>query len=304
MKIAVMMSTYNGEKFLRQQIESILYQNLQNNEFLLDLWVRDDGSTDNTRNILKSYEKYDNFQWYCGKNIGVAYSFLDLIYHCKNYDIYAFADQDDYWNKDKIQSAINILTEKEKPCLYFSNARLVGENLEDFKRDVYKRCPSLDFESLVCAGGILGCTMVFNYSLARYIQEKSKPKKIIMHDYYVATLCKSLNGTIIYDNISHMKYRQHSNNVVGVVHGLIPTIKNRIKNILIKKEVTIGDQANSILMLYYNEIDKDKIKWLKKVSNYKYNFQNRLLLAFSNKTKYMNYNSSITIRMSILFGNR
>ena len=106
-KILVMMSTYNGEKYIREQIDSILHQK----DVKVDIVVRDDGSKDNTQNILKNYSsKYKNIKWSQGDNVGPCKSFLELLYSSGEYEYYAFADQDDYWYPNKLKAA----TEKMK----------------------------------------------------------------------------------------------------------------------------------------------------------------------------------------------
>ena len=104
------MSTYNGEKYIKTQLDSILAQDYEE----IDLLIRDDGSTDSTREILSAYaKKYSSITWYSGKNIGVQKSFFDLILKANlERDYYAFADQDDKWLPGKISRAVSILKEK------------------------------------------------------------------------------------------------------------------------------------------------------------------------------------------------
>ena len=99
MRVAVLMSTYNGEKYLNEQIDSILSQS---GNFELSLLVRDDGSTDETINILNKYQNLGKLKWYSGKNLGPGKSFIDLLYKTHGYDYYAFSDQDDVWMTGKI----------------------------------------------------------------------------------------------------------------------------------------------------------------------------------------------------------
>lgn len=301
MTIAVLMSTFNGEKYLREQIDSILNQS---GNFQLDLWVRDDGSTDQTTIILEEYFRKGLLNWYSGRNLSPAYSFLDLIIHCPKYDFYAFADQDDYWIDDKMKSAINVIKDQNGPALYFSNAKLVGSKLEPLGRNVYKQYPKTDFYTLSCAGGLLGCTMVFDNKLATFIQNHQVPKRIILHDFYISVLCLALGGKIYYEDTPHIKYRQHSNNVVGVSSSFKAKISNRINNIVKKPKVSISEQAKSILELYSNEMKSENMEWLLVISKYNINLFNRLSLAISRKTRYINYNMGFKLRMSILFGNR
>ena len=95
MQVAVLMSTYNGEKYIRDQIDSILSQIKVN----VTLFIRDDGSTDSTVKIITQYtEKYSNIKFWVGENIGVGNSFMQLLYSLTDeFDYYAFSDQDDIW---------------------------------------------------------------------------------------------------------------------------------------------------------------------------------------------------------------
>ena len=301
MRVAVLMSTFNGEKYVCEQIESILSQN---ESFELDLWVRDDGSKDRTQVILDEYSKQNVLRWYTGDNLKPAHSFLDLLKSVEGYDYYALADQDDFWMPEKIKSGIDSLKDKKGPALYCSNAQLVDSELKSLGRNVYEVVPSTDFYTLMCAGGLLGCTMIFNSELAEIIQKKNIPEKIVMHDFYIAAVCSALNGTITFDTRSFMKYRQHGNNAVGVSYGFVGTILGRMKDITTKEETGIADQAKEILQLYETDLDTDKREWLERIGTYRDSLLNRLLLASSLKTKYMNRNMAIKLRLSILLGNR
>lgn len=304
MRVAVLMSCFNGETYIRQQIESILNQ--QRN-FTLELWVRDDSSTDGTKAILQEYANKGKLHWYQGENKGPAYSFLDVLNTARDYDYYAFADQDDFWYLNKLESAIQILRESQtgiEPLLYFCNAELVGESLQPLGRMVYQQTPKTDFYTLVCAGGCLGCTMVFNKSLAQKIWRKEKPDAIVMHDFYLSVLCLALEGKLIYDSDCHMQYRQHASNVIGVSGSFSKTIQNRLQSISQHTEIGIAEQAKSILRLYGEEIQPEKREWLREIASYRNSFISRLRIAASSRTHYVNKNMSFTIRASILLGNR
>ena len=114
------MSTYNGEKYIDEQIDSVLAQK----NVRVDLLIRDDGSKDETVRIIKRYcEKFDNIKFYEGPNLKPARSFLNLIETAElNYDYYAFCDQDDVWHEDKLYQAIEKIGKKkdsQKPILYY-----------------------------------------------------------------------------------------------------------------------------------------------------------------------------------------
>ena len=300
-KIAVLMSTYNGEKYLKQQIDSILNQE---GDFLIDLYVRDDGSRDNTIRILEDYKVENKLNWYNGENLKPGKSFLHLLKNCGAYDYYAFADQDDYWESNKLQRGINALKRIEKPALYCSNAKLVNEKLEPLGRNVYKSQPKTDFKTVICAGGLLGCTMIFNDKLAEAVKRNEEYPQMVLHDFYLVALCVSIDGKVIYDSEPTMKYRQHSNNVVGVSHGIMGTLVGRIKDMIYKEPVGIANQAGGILKDYGQYITPDKRKWLNRVENYKKSIISRAALACTRETKYINKNMGMKLRISILLGNR
>lgn len=122
-KVAVLLSTYNGSKYIKEQIDSILSQEGVN----IDIYIRDDGSTDETVNIIYEY-KSNNIFLTEGKNIGVGNSFMELLYSVPEiYDYYAFADQDDIWSEKKIRIAIEVL-QKNKKHLYASNQELIDKS--------------------------------------------------------------------------------------------------------------------------------------------------------------------------------
>ena len=301
MKAAILLSSYNGEKYIKTQIDSILAQQCP---IPFDLWVRDDGSTDTTQKILQEYADQGKLQWYTGNNLRSAKSFLDLLSHCPDYDYYAFADQDDFWQPEKLACGIQALESLTTPGLYFANARLVGPELQDLGRDVYKCNPYTDYHTLVCAGGILGCTIIFNKALASLVQNAPIPDAVMMHDFYLAVVCDLFDGKIIFDPQAHILYRQHGNNVVGVSTNKLQALKNRFKSITQRVPVSIAKQSESILACFPQIPSQEKKRWLEKVASYSNNIFNALSLALSRKTRYCNKNKAITLRLSILMRSR
>lgn len=301
MKVAVLMSTYNGDKYLKKQIDSILNQS---GDFHVDLWVRDDGSSDFTKDILEQYKQDGKLQWYTGSNLKPAHSFFDLIKKCRGYDYYAFADQDDYWLEDKLQVGITQLKKLNTPALYCCNAELVDQNLCPLGREVYRQQPKLDFYTLSCAGGLLGCTMIFNKELATLLQDKPVPQKMIMHDFYIALVCLALDGQIIYDRNVYIKYRQHERNVVGVSYGKMATLYQRIKEIMTKPDITVSEQASEVLHNYKKDMNDNKRKWLIVLDRTNKSLLYRIKVACSKKTVYINWNMGLKNRIALLLGNR
>lgn len=301
MKVCVLMSSYNGEAYIEQQIESILAQQCDAQVTLL---VRDDGSTDTTRDILQRYCDAGKLQWYTGENLRSARSFLDLVKNCPEHDYYAFCDQDDVWYPDKLEASIRLLQGQDRPAMVYANARLVDGQLNPIGRNVYTRIPPLDYYSVVCGGGILGCTMVFNHRVAQLIQAYPSPEKLIMHDYYCAILCTLFDGVVLFDLQPHMDYRQHGNNVVGTNWTKWDALRDRISRITKRPKVTIAQQAQSILDQAPQPKDAQKLAFLRRVAAYPDSFVSALSLACSPKPRYNGKNRAITLRLAILFRNR
>ena len=299
--VVVLMSTYNGEKYLNDQIDSIISQK---GNFRLSLIVRDDGSSDDTTEILNEYQKRQVLKWYQGSNIGPANSFMDLLYNCGNFDYYAFSDQDDVWNNDKIESGIETIKSIRRPCIYYCNAKLVDNKLNSLGTLLYKKGRSLSKLAYLCSGCVIGCSMLMNNELVNIVRSNSKPLAIDFHDKYLSRICVATDGIILYDPKPHFKYRQHGDNVLGIKTNIIDKICDRISYINYKYEFSIDRQAEEILNLYNIFIPPSNIKLLSMVANYKKSIKNRIKLAFRKDLKYPSINETVTNKLSILLGNR
>ncbi|MCR4717193.1 MAG: glycosyltransferase, partial [Lachnospiraceae bacterium] len=154
-KVAVLMSTYNGEKFIRDQVDSILNQA----GVEVTLYVRDDGSTDRTAELIKDVP---GVKLTAGENVGVGNSFMQMVYDVPTtFDYYAFADQDDCWLSDKLMNAIYKIGDTDELKLYASNQTLVNASL-DVIRDRYSTPPDYSYMQTICANRLAGCTFVWN----------------------------------------------------------------------------------------------------------------------------------------------
>ncbi len=215
--VAVLMSTYNGEKFLKEQIDSILNQA----DVDVTLYIRDDGSSDSTVEIIDRYlENGSRIHFIEGENLGVGNSFMKLIYQVpQDYDFYAFADQDDVWLPGKLALAAERIGETEEPVLYTSNQTITDENLNVAGKR-YDRPPDTGYRQILCQNRLSGCTMVWNPPLQKILSDaKRRPSEALLHqrihDVWVA-MTAAVTGTITFDEDSAILYRQHLDNVVGV----------------------------------------------------------------------------------------
>ena len=159
--VQVLMSTYNGEKYLKEQIESVIAQT----GVEVHLLIRDDGSKDGTLEILDQYKDIEIVK---AQNVGATRSFLELIKIAGNYDYYAFADQDDVWDTDKLAIAVGKMAKFEGPVIYSGNTRLVDENLSFIRNETLR--PVTTLGSAIVKNYATGCTVVLNSELMKYLK--------------------------------------------------------------------------------------------------------------------------------------
>lgn len=261
-KICVLMSTYNGEKYIREQIDSILNQKNVD----IDLIVRDDGSTDSTVEILNEYAEKGLLKFFTGENLKPAKSFMNLVYNAGSYKYYAFADQDDFWNENKLYKAvekISSLTKAKKKVVYISSVEIVDKNLNHISDSISKVKFSLE-ESFIISPAV-GCTMVFNnYMRDEIIKKNIDNLEIGLHDSWIYRVALAIGGEIIYDTNSYIKYRQHENNAIGAKNN--KSLEDSIKELLKVRRKYKSEVAINILNLYNDEIlEKNKI-FLEKIA--------------------------------------
>lgn len=304
MKLAILMSTYNGEKYLQEQIDSILQQET---DIPFDLIVRDDGSKDGTIQILESYREKGFLTYYTGENLGAAKGFIHLLRSSPGYDYYAFSDQDDVWNPDKLNKGLRAVAEVSSPALYCTNAELVDSQLQSIGRNTHRVTPTYNLVSILClASCAQGCTSVFNSALAQVIQQHDVPDVFIMHDSLVTCLCALIGGMIIYDHTPSIKYRMHGSNVFGMVtakQSLLRVLRSRFKEITTKKKISMYTQASNILDTYKDVIPEENQALCKTVIRSEKSLGAKLRLVFNKNLKHDTANSTITKKLQILLGN-
>lgn len=266
MKIMVLLSTYNGEKYISEQIESVLCQQGVD----VHIVARDDGSQDETINILKRISTLDNITVIEGQNIGVVGSFFTLMHEavCHNIDYFAFCDQDDVWKNDKLKVATDILSgHGNEPALYMSSFQMVDENLHSIQTNMSR--PNISVEGAIASNCATGCTMVFNKKLL----EKSLISNYddaLMHDYWMYMVCLLTGGYIYYDETPHIYYRQHGNNVIGGTgDNFLTKWWTRMNKMFLPGDNFKSKFACKLLEQYGNEISEDKKVFLQNIANIK-----------------------------------
>lgn len=274
MSVLVLMSTYNGEKYIRTQLESILTQNYEE----LTVLIRDDGSTDATPSILDSYTSlYPQLQWYPGHNIGVCQSFFELIRKAElSYDYYSFADQDDQWLPEKISRAVSILDTypHETPALYCSDKIIVDEHLEPINVTVSRVMKKATFGNALVQDMCTGCTAVMNRRLLEIIRHQT-PEFVIMHDwwFYLTATCF---GEVYYDQESYIKYRQHGHNTSGAMLSRKDLLKHRIRE-LKKPRGEIYRQVEEFIRIFDPQLNNEPCQYHSSSLVYNKNLAEKLL---------------------------
>lgn len=220
--VLIFMTTYNGEKYLRNQLDSLLNQTYTN----FHLVIQDDCSTDRTMTILKEYQNKDNrieILVHYAERHGAYYNFIDLTNIFKNrelYDYYMFCDQDDIWDLNKIETFVSLMEDKDKDrcVLVYADQRLIDENnkviaesLRELNGDAYVSKYSVFF-----CPGMNGCNMIMNrtnFLAVPYIDTDRNIISIIAHDGVYARFAAVLGNVYYYKNIVTMSYRRHQDNV-------------------------------------------------------------------------------------------
>lgn len=223
-KIAILLGTYNGAKYLAEQLDSFERQSHTH----WQVWASDDGSTDTTLEILRHYrDKWGAERMVIleGPRAGSTANFMSLAYNpAISADYYAFSDQDDIWEHDKLERALHWLNSlpPAKLALYCSRTRLVDEhNNEIGFSQLFQRAPGLANALMQNIAG--GNTMVFNKAMRSILGETAP--KVVIHDWWVYLATAACGGEIKYDPYPSLRYRQHAGNLIGMNIGVFARVR-------------------------------------------------------------------------------
>ena len=264
--LEILLATYNGGLYLEQQLDSLLNQTYSNFKIL----IRDDGSTDNTKEIIKKYQQNyaDKIRLIEDKyrGLGPSGNFTELVKYSQA-DYVMFCDQDDVWREDKIQLTLEKMKEIEKtngidtPILVHSDLKIVDSNLNILEESMSKAQKLMsnksNFSSLLVQNTITGCTVMVNRALL--IKSKTIPSNAIMHDWWLG-LVASCFGKIGYIDDGLILYRQHGKNDVG---AQVFNLKNIFKKInytgVLKAQKSIANtiiQTNAFINQFNDQLDQ------------------------------------------------
>lgn len=258
-EIAIILPTYNGENFVGEQIDSIIGQTYTN----WNLYVRDDGSTDNTVKIIKDYEKKDSriHLMETGKNLGVKKGIFHMLEHIQA-SYYMTCDQDDFWLPNKVENTYNLMKEKENekniPLLVHTDLKVVDENLNVIHPSMFafqKLSKKVDsFFQLAIQNNITGCTVMINEKLKNILVYDSH---MLMHDHWMGLVAAAF-GKIYFLDEATILYRQHGNNSVGAKEMNLTNVVSSIDQQASKEQIILDSfiQIYSFKEIYDNRLSE------------------------------------------------
>ena len=264
-KVNILLATYNGEKYLKKQLDSLLEQTYKN----IDIYIRDDGSTDHTVQLIQEYvahcpkEKNIIFLESDGRNLKCPGSFYEIARRCNQADYYAFCDQDDIWYPNKIEWAVERLEQEKKSDLlvYYTAADYLEEN-GAFIRKSPRQKERLQLSDVLYYTPGSGFTIVFN--------EEARKKMILdcnpgqeLHDRWMLRGAACF-GNAIYDERSSAAHIRHENAVTADDSSNGNLIKNFVKNELFGKLAKYEkNNLRYFSKIYWEELDDPERRLMK-----------------------------------------
>jgi hypothetical protein len=301
-RIAVLLSTYNGEAFLEAQLASLTAQE----GVEVQVFARDDGSSDATREILARHAD----RWPAlaalpsGPNLGPAMSFLQLLATAPDgFDGYAFCDQDDVWLPDKLGRAARRLAEVPdgRPALYCGRVTCVDAELRPLGPAPIK--DDGRFEHLLYENIAFGVTVVMNAAAALLVRARPPASGVIMHDWWCA-LAASAFGEVIYDPEPGVLYRQHGGNEIGQASAPLAELGRQARMFARapSRYWPVHAQAAEFLRLWGEALDPPRLESARALVHSKGSLARRLALAVSGRIVRSNLPGAVIARMLVLAG--
>ena len=298
--VQILLSTYNGEKYLREQLESFI---ALSNFDRIKVLIRDDGSTDGTRAILEEYAVRDDFEIFYGENVGLNASMHELVLRsdseCK---YFSFSDQDDVWLPDKLERAVTLLADaadSDVPTLYAASSSITDEELNVIGTTMIPK-KKFSFYNAMVQNVCVGHTQVCNRAVMELLKLGHSPDVMVM-DYWVYTLV-SATGRVIYDPVYTTLYRQHGSNVIGYSSSRWQNFKKRVRRLKTRKSEQNTKQLAAFLELYGDKIPEEYLKEGNKFLKKQRNFFTRLGYIFTTKAYRQSFAENIVFRLMYLFG--
>ena len=278
MSVQILLSTYNGEHYLRPLLESLRAQDYPH----VSILVRDDGSIDNTPALLREFATSSpNIEIVFGEHIGFVQSFFALVALASpSVEYFAVCDQDDVWQRDKVSRAVEFLSRcsPDVPALYCSRLAVVNADLKPLGySDIPKK--ALSFRNAIVENQARGCTSLLNQAARRLLTQI--PSACVSHDWWIY-LVVSAFGAVLYDSESRILYRQHTSNVFGISTGTIDAWRIKIRQFLKDGNSNlIAKQAEEFNRVYGSLLPDEHKRVIERFLESRELFWDRLRYAFS-----------------------
>ncbi len=271
-KVEILLATYNGECYLREQLDSILNQEYKN-------WIVracDDASTDNTYEILQAYQKEFPDKFVIEKNekgFGCAkLNFMSLIKN-STCDYVMCCDQDDVWLPNKISLTLEKMKESETgdiPVLVHTDLKVVNADLEVMSESFFEHSnlrKEFTYRDALIQNHVTGCTMMMNRALIELINYTENYENILMHDWLAALVASGL-GIVAFVNQPTMLYRQHAVNSVGAKKYGLALLIHKLKNNSIRKSLEdTTKQAKEVAETYEKYLSGEQCQLTERYAN-------------------------------------
>jgi glycosyltransferase involved in cell wall biosynthesis len=298
-KIQILLSTYNGEAHLREQLDSYLALNGFESVKVL---IRDDGSTDGTLDILHEYVDKHGFELIEGENVGLNASMHQLVQACDlECDYFSFSDQDDVWLPDKLERASDALDKEDGsiPLLYSACSTITDDSLAPKGHTLIAKRP-LSFYNSMIQNACIGHTQVCNRELIKLLRMHFSDD-IYVHDSWVYTVATAF-GKAIFDPTCVALYRQHTNNVIGYETSKLKNFMKRLKRLRTGKSRRYSYQLRAFCDLYGDMIPDEYMRECKKYFEKQRNFFTRLGYIMTTKMYRQTRLEGVIFRLMYLFG--
>ena len=298
--ILVLLSSFNGGSYIKEQIDSILNQETRHN---IHLRIRDDGSSDDTLRIIRDFQKRfpDKIELIKGDNLGFNGSFFALLDTASGYDYYSLSDQDDIWLPDKLQIACDMIDSADfaMPVLYASTSTLIHDDKIPYGITRKKKREMALYNTIVqniCPGH----TIVINDALVRLIKNVDS-SRIYAFDAWIENVA-NIYGRIIFDNTPHTLYRQYGYNKMGAASGKFSKLRLSTKRALRNEGLSYRRQIEYFVNQYQDILtEKGYYDELKRFLNAKSTLE-RIRYALTGKIYRQSKLETIALRIAIILG--
>lgn len=301
-KVVVLLSTYNGADYLKEQLDSLINQSYKNIEII----VRDDGSKDGTPEILREYENKNLIRVMYGENVGLNKSIFTLIKEAGEADYYSLAEQDDVWLPQKLERAVEHLEKEDNDLIqiYTSGYDYYDSNMKFIGKGPRLAYPRSLVRTLVVTHIYLGFTMVLNATTKRFIDESKvvDMKLSCYHDYWLTLMGLSL-GNIVYDSAVTTKYRRHESNISTFKTSFWAIQKDRFQKFIFGDELKGYFTANhDFYELYKDKMSAKNRRYFELFDNRKYSIGKAIKKCFLRERYRDSWFDEIGLRLLFIFG--